>query len=222
MSKSPARVCYTLLGDGSSDQCLRRIIDWTIKGYYSHSDLELDARVADFRYLKSPPKGLADRITRALREFPCDILFVHRDAEGETREKRVLEIEGFLSGADMPGNPFPVPLVPVRMTEAWLLISEFAIRMASDNPKGNMPLKMPRVSRLEAIPDPKTILKDLLVSASGKTGRRRQRFEQDLSKRIHFVAEHIDDFSPLRSLSAFQAFEQSAHKACQYAAQKSA
>jgi hypothetical protein len=36
-----------------------------------------------------------------------------------------------------------IPVVPVRMTEAWLLADEFAIRSAPGNPNGTQSLDLP-------------------------------------------------------------------------------
>ena len=93
------------------------------------------------------------------------------------------------------------------MTEAWLLIDASAIRRAADNPNGKVSLDLPLTAKLEQVPDPKKVLDRALVVASEKSGRRLKRFERDLSFRRQRVAALIDDFSPLRELDAFRAFE---------------
>jgi hypothetical protein len=91
------------------------------------------------------------------------------------------------------------------MQEAWLLFDELAIRTAADNPRGRMPLDLPLPERLEEIPNPKDMLWRSLLSASGlRPGRLRRFFP---APRIHRLAELIEDFSPLRRLSAFEALE---------------
>jgi hypothetical protein len=109
-----------------------------------------------------------------------------------------------------------VPIIPVRMTEAWLLIDEAAIRRAADNPNGAVPLDIPPVARLESLPDPKATCDALLISASEKSGRRRKMFTRDseLAARRTRIAELIDDFSPLNQLSAFRAFCDRVEVAC--------
>jgi hypothetical protein len=146
-------------------------------------------------------------MARALYEYPCDILFVHRDAEREPREKRLAEIRRAAGDA---GVPVFIPVVPVRMTEAWFLIDERAIRQAAGNPNGETALQLPKVASLEKVPDPKKLLRDSLIRASEKTGRRLQQFERDLGERAQRVAELIEDFSPLRQLAAFKDFEKDA------------
>lgn len=87
------------------------------------------------------------------------------------------------------------------MTEAWLLFDEAAIRRAAGLPSGRMPLDPPPAPRWEELPDPKAVLHDRLLRATGKAGRHLHRFRPD--RAVHRVAELIDDFSPLLALSAF-------------------
>ncbi len=91
------------------------------------------------------------------------------------------------------------------MTEAWLLFDEDAIRFASGNPNGKVRLGLPPLSSLESKPDPKQLLHEYLIAASELSGRRRKSF--DPKTKVHLVARSLDDFSPLRQLSAFRALE---------------
>jgi hypothetical protein len=147
---------------------------------------------------------LTERIRKAVQSFPCDVLFVHRDAEREAPARRYEEIEEAVSEV---GVEPAVCIVPVRMTEAWLLIEEPAIRRAAGNPNGSGALKLPSLQRLESIPDPKETLHEALLAASESNGRRLKQFRRDLPMLKHRVSELIEDFSPLRRLSAFQQFE---------------
>ena len=101
------------------------------------------------------------------------------------------------------------------MTEAWLLISDEAIRHAADNPHGTCSLPLPVIRRLESLPDPKAALHQCLLAASEKRGRRLDQFRRDLPYRVHRVAEMIADYSPLRQLDAFSRFEQDTRAALQ-------
>jgi len=94
------------------------------------------------------------------------------------------------------------------MQEAWFLFDEPAIRAAAENPHGTQPLGIPALGQLEALPDPKTLLVEILKRASGLQGRHLERFKH--RRAAHRLAELIDDFSPLRTLSAFRAYEAAA------------
>ncbi len=166
--------------------------------------------MADFRHVMEPPTGLVARIRASVKQYPCDLLFIHRDAEAERREARVEEIRAVSETAAVPEY---VPVVPVRMTEAWLLIDEHAIRLSADNPNGTNPLPLPAIGRLETIPDPKRVLHECLLEACDLARRRREQFRRRIGERVQRVAFVIDDFRPLERLSAFRAFRNATRQA---------
>jgi hypothetical protein len=200
---------FTLLSDDSSDQMLIPVLKWLLQ----QQGLQQDRRFAwaDLRRLPSPPKSLHDRIKTALDLYPCDLLFIHRDAEREALQVRRGEIEVAIqaTGSTVQATGSTVPphvcVIPVRMTEAWLLIDEEALRRAAGNPNGRTPLKLPSITQLENIPNPKDELHRLLKDASELTGRRLRQF--NVQERARRLADLIEDFSPLRQLSAFQELE---------------
>lgn len=195
---------YTLITDGPSDRALLPILTWVLR---EKGDVRLvQSEWADLRGLPEPPQGLRERILSAIDLFPCDLLFVHRDAEREDPETRYREILNAIQEATKRSFQVPtVCVVPVRMTEAWLLLDEPAIRLAAGNPNGKNPLDMPDLSIIEQDPDPKSLLFQILRDASGLTGRRLKKFNT-AECRIR-ITELISDFSPLRQLNAFQRLE---------------
>jgi hypothetical protein len=156
---------------------------------------------ADLRMLPTPPRSLAERVRTAVEIYPCDLLFIHRDAEREPREVRVREIQQQIGTLGAPA----ICIVPVRMQEAWLLFDEKALRRAAGNPNGRTSLALPEIEEVEQIPDPKELIHGMLRQASELPSRRLRRFNSAAA--IHRLAELIDDFSPLRALPAFQALE---------------
>ncbi|MBI1916369.1 MAG: hypothetical protein HYS12_16800 [Planctomycetes bacterium] len=200
---SPLR--YTLVTDGSSDRALLPIINWVLQSIPASGERGFIGQWADLRNVQRTAAGLRGRIVEALRLYPCDILFVHRDAEAserEVRQQRCQEIQ-----TAMEGHPIPyVSLVPVRMTEAWLLIDAAAICRAADNPNSRARIALLALRRLEQESDPKALLHTFLIEASEKRGRRRDQFRRELPWRCARVAELITDFSPLQQLQAFAEF----------------
>ena len=189
----------TLVADGSSDRALLPIIQWTVR---QHSDAAMVIAWADLARMPTRPTALNARIAHAIDLYPCDLLFVHRDAERDPRSTRVAEITAACAGSGAGGV---VPVVPVRMTEAWLLFDESVIRNAAGNPLGTVRLRLPRVKSLERVPDPKEILHQALLTASELGARRRDRF--DVRWAANRVASLAEDFSPLRLLPSFRSFE---------------
>jgi len=192
---------YTLLPDGPADRALLPILTWVLR---HHLNAASQPAWADLRRLPRPPRNLDERIEKSVDLYPCDLLFVHRDAEREAHDVRIDEIRQAI--ARIPDWRVPtVCLVPVRMQEAWLLFDDVAIRHAAGNPNGRQVIRPPSISTVEDISDPKELLASLLRSASGLTGRQLKQF--NVPKAAARVAEFIDDFSPLRLLPAFSALE---------------
>lgn len=188
----------TLLADGSSDRVLEPVLRWLLD---IHCPDVTELQFAE--YLPGNPKGLAARIVTALDQYPCGLLFVHRDAEAirpEARQREIVE-----AWQSQTGGRHLVTIIPVRMTEAWLLLDEAAIRSASGNPNGAMPLKLPGAARLESLTDPKESLFEALRTASGRAAGRLKAFSPEA--RRHRVAELMTSYEPLRALPSFLRLE---------------
>ncbi len=150
---------------------------------------------------------MADRIRIAVEIYPCDLLFIHRDSDKQPPELRYSEIGSAIRELEASGFSIPhLCVVPIRMTEAWLLIDEPAIRRAAANPNGTHDLHIPKPKHLEDLPDPKSRLHDTLREATGKHGRRRASF--DVREAAGLVPGFIASFAALRQLSAFARLEE--------------
>ena len=195
---------YTLLSDGSSNKALMPILTWLLQEHLHDSAIQ--AAWADLRCLPNPPSIMSKRIQCSIDLYPCDLLFVHRDAENELSNNRFSEINKAVEEAKAVTEvPPAVCVVPVRMLEAWLLFDLDAIRRAAGNPHGRQSLNLPNLHNLEHLPSPKEYLHQLLRDASGLRGRRLRSFNQNSA--VHRIPEYIEDFSPLRTLPAFRSLE---------------
>ena len=194
----------TLLSDGSADRALIPVVRWVLREIKGLVPARIE--MADLRRLPSPPKALQDKIIKAIEFYPCNLILIHRDAETQSSEVRYREIASALDQIASDGTRLPyICIVPIRMHEAWLLFDIKAIRNASGNPNGKVRLKLPNLRTLERLPDPKSVLYELIESASELTGRRKKKLK--LAKCASRVADNISDFSPLRRLSAFTRLE---------------
>jgi len=195
---------YTLLCDGPADKALMPILTWLLQQHLSNWAIQ--PHWADLRRLLQPPKELHKRIQISLELYPCDLLFVHRDAEAEPLEDRLTEIS---EAVDKAGTDTEIPpsigVVPVRMTETWLLFDITAIREASGNPNGTVSLDLPRLPNIENLSDPKEKLHSLMREATELGARRRKQF--DVNSAVLRIPEYIQDFSPLRRLPAFSSLD---------------
>ena len=192
---------YTLRADGPTDAMLMPILRWIL--VRALPEVELQGSFADPRVF---PPGTARRLVPSIRSavdlYPCDLLFVHRDAEGEDPNSRVREIAAAMEDVSRVASVRSISVIPVRMSEAWLLIDEAALRRAAGNPNGKSPLSLPSMKNLENLPDPKAELHSLLRAACELRGRRLKSFRPE--DRIPLLSDLILDYSPLRKLTAFQ------------------
>lgn len=205
-----SRLRYTLVSDGPSDRALMPILDWLLR---ETGGVEAIApQWADFS-IGEKPRNLRDRLKFALQRFPCDLLFVHRDAEKQDSQMRYDEIQD--AAKDLPEAliPFLVCVVPVRMQEGWLLFDEGAIRNAAGNPNGQVVLNLPKMTTVETISDPKGILHNQLKAASGLRGRRLKSFS--VSGAAALVTQYASNFSQLRALPAFRHLESDIRLLCE-------
>ncbi len=185
---------YALVADGPTDRVLRHVIDWSVR------DLFPAAVIREPGFVGRGGADLRATILEARRRHEPDVVIVHRDAEREDPATRRSEI----TAADAEATP----VVPVRMTEAWLLIDERALRRAAGNPTGRTELGLPAVRRLEDVADPKETLHAALLAAADLAGpRRRRRFARQMPDRIDRLGALIATFAPLRCLPAFRDYE---------------
>lgn len=188
------------LADGPSDEPLSDHLE-TLCAAHGH---EVRITAPDLRRL---PERIGLKVESRLRyilgqDATYDIVFVHRDAEGQDAAVRRQEIADAVAAVQcmIPA----VPVVPVRMTEAWLLLDEQAIREVAGRPGGTVDLDLPRASTVESIPDPKQRLREALVAASQLHGRRLEAFKQRFSDHRRQLLERLDHSGPITALSAWQ------------------
>ena len=194
----------TLLADGSSDKVLVPILDWAIRQHLAN--IPSLVIFGDLRKLPNPPRSLKDRMQAVLKYYPCDIMFVHRDAERDTIEARENEIaEACQNLENITFRKDAVAVIPVRMTEAWLLFDEDSIKVAAGNPNNNSSLLLPSPQQAERLSNPKAVLYEKIREASALQGRKLAKLK--IPQRVHVLVDNIEDFSPLRQLSAFQKLE---------------
>lgn len=186
---------YSLLSEGSSDELLLPVIDWSIQ--------RLGHQVIAAEHAYFPGLPLEQKIPQILSDYPMsDILIIHRDGDGAGLDKRLEEIKSTIHD-DV--NVW-APIIPVRMTEAWFLHNEGAIRKAAGNPNGKTPLDLPGKKTWEKIADPKDVLVEKLMVATEAKGRRLKRKRKEIWAMRRQLLLSVKDFSPLIGLTAFDQF----------------
>lgn len=188
---------FVLVCEGSSDAALVRHIE-RLLAQCGCSNPRGDAFHRGSR--------IAEKIQEAVKlSSDLDMLFVHRDANNAGAQARHLEIEKAVENA-LPTRGRWVAVVPVRMTEAWLLLDQAAIRRVVGKPDGRQPLDLPSPKRVERVPDPKDMLKRAMLAAVATTGRRRRKFKQEFPRLRRSLLEDLPVGGKLESLPSWRAF----------------
>ena len=187
------------LGEGTSDGGIaghvRRIA--TEQGF----DVVITDPLTD--RLPPPPRKTIQGKLQAIKDLggEYDLLVVHRDADRDGRLHRLDEITKAVTQV-MPSVAY-VPVIPIRMTEAWLLLDEKSIRLVAGNPNGRKTLNLPAASRAESVPDPKELLRTALVRASELSGRRLDKFKARFNSHRHQLLERIEPDGPINQVRSW-------------------
>ncbi len=147
-------------------------------------------------------------ISERLSNLLPDIVAVSVDAN-EKRQVRTLHLtmkdQQTYTASSKNLATVLICVIPVRMTEAWLIANAKPIRLAVGNPNGAEVLDLPTFKDIESSPDPKEILFAALKTACGRNARRQARFNPHGYR--HRVSELTEDLAPLRRLASFKHLE---------------
>lgn len=195
------KVRFLLISEGSSE---RPLVEHLQVLCVRAGAEEASGNAPDLSRLPSPPgRRLDEKIAALLSNEPApDILFVHRDADRSGRAARVAEIES--AALELGPRSIPVPIIPVRALEAWLLVDEAAIRRVVANPRGKDALSLPALAQVEAEADPKRVLQEALAVASGRSGRRLKQVRKDFPAHRAQLLEQLEVDGPVTELSAWR------------------
>lgn len=190
------------VGEGSSDSGITAHIRRIVTDH-GHSAVITDPLVDR---LPPPPRKTVTAKLQAVRDLggEYDLVVLHRDGDRKGRSLRLAEI-GSAVRQVMPDVPH-VPVIPIRMTEAWLLLDEAEIRHVAGSPNGTTPLKLPKAKNVESIADPKDLLRRTLAVASGLSGRRLDMFNKRFPQHRRQLLERINPDGPIRDVQSWRDF----------------
>ncbi|MET8837080.1 hypothetical protein ABZV78_24630 [Micromonospora sp. NPDC004540] len=187
------------VSEGTSDEPLAERIEWL----FLCQDVHVNLSRPDFSRLPKVAKDVASRVSAGLKLAggPVDLIVVHRDADNAGRHAREQEIQAAVR--TLRGTAELVPVIPVRMTEAWLLLDEAAIRQVAGNPRGRMRLGLPKPHEAESISDPKDRLRTCLLTAADETGRRREAVAKRFNQHRRQLLERLDPTGAVARLDSW-------------------
>jgi hypothetical protein len=189
------------VAEGTSDLPLAELVealflDHGVSVYLSKPDFTLLGKVA---------KDVKSKVSAGLTLLgaPVDVIVVHRDADNAGAAVRRQEIERAVIAAGAASAV--VPVIPVRMTEAWLLLDEAVIRHVAGNPAGRTSLNLPKVHEVETVADPKEVLRQCLLRAADATGRRREGVARRFNQHRRQLLERLNRNGAITRLAGWNA-----------------
>jgi hypothetical protein len=170
------RIHFVLVAEGGSDEGLIGPLENLC---IDCGATEVTGTAPDFGRLRhSVGHAVLDKVRAAVELEPsANLFFIHRDADSPDPAPRYLEIAEVVASASL-GEAW-VLVVPVRETEAWLLLDERRIRQVAGKPNGKGMLNLPATAHTEGVANPKERLKAALAAASELSGRRLKKFKSE-------------------------------------------
>lgn len=182
------RIRFVFIGEGSSDTALVPHLEelCILAGAE-----EATGVAPDLSRLPEPVgKTVEAQLRAVLRLEPeAKVVFVHRDANGAGPELRREEVARAVASVQVPRH---VAVVPVQELEAWMLLDEVEIRRVAENPRGRVPLDLPKPSQVETIRNPKEVLNEAILLASEQTGRRREKIKKRFGRNRRILLQRLD------------------------------
>lgn len=108
-----------------------------------------------------------------------------------------LEVDGFKNLVDFNVDKESVAIVPVQEMEAWLLLDESAIKRVAGRPTNPVNLHLPSALTIESVANPKEILQEAIIIASGTSGRRLERLRADFGHHRRLLLQWLPTYGPL-------------------------
>ncbi|MFI6321305.1 hypothetical protein ACIBG8_27465 [Nonomuraea sp. NPDC050556] len=189
------------IAEGSSDAPLASIVETLL----AKRGVALRLSTPDFDRLGKVRKDVRSRVEAGIRlmgDAQPDVVVVHRDADNIGAEERRREIQAAIQAIGY-SNPL-IPVIPVRMTESWLLLDAQAIRQVAGNPRGRMDLCLPKTREAEMLADPKSYLRECLLKAADVKGRRREGFSKRFTQHRRQLLDRLDCDGEVAKLGSWQ------------------
>jgi hypothetical protein len=204
-------VALGLFAEGTSDQqFLQRIIFRAVhqKAVEIHKGA-VEVQDSFVSGLEFKSEHRAQRVFEAFGKFldqgALDLLFIHADGDNDSRRalaERISPSIARIEQAQFAGAFAIVPVIPVRMTEAWALADAKALQsvLGTTLAPSDLGLTDHILRSLETIADPKAVLREVMQRSGAQKGRRREySIPRGLADRI--------DLANLRKLYSYSRFE---------------
>lgn len=205
------QLTLALYAEGATEECfLPILIQRTAEEITLNlANSTVDVLEVDTWHISPPaPKKAAERIAKAIAETQgYHALIIHADADHPTREHALDErIKPGIKRAhadvlDTARLQELVPLIPIKMTEAWMLADSKALREVIGTNIASLGTPE-RPHQVEAVTNPKQTFAKIVQEATKDRGKRRKIEVKDLYEPLSASI----DLSQLRKVPSYQQF----------------
>lgn len=213
-----------LAAEGTTDiRFLTSIVKRTLNEVaFQESRYNIDIYVNDIDVSKSGlsfTEYVANASREGVRQFGMMALAIHTDADTNTYEERfknkILPTQEYLNNIeDEDICKLLIPIIPVRMTEAWMLADKQLLKNEIGTTKSDSELGINRDP--EAFSDPKEVIENAIRIAMQDYPKRRRRL--NISELYSIIGDKLStaELSRLESYRNFRAEVRNAYRAFDY------
>lgn len=213
-----------LAAEGTTDiRFLTGIVKRTLNEVaFQESRYNIDIYVNDIDVSKSGlsfTEYVANASREGVRQFGMMALAIHTDADTNTYEERfrnkILPTQEYLNNIeDEDICKLLIPIIPVRMTEAWMLADKQLLKNEIGTTKSDSELVINRDP--EAFSDPKEVIENAIRIATQDYPKRRRRL--NISELYSIIGDKLStaELSRLESYRNFRAEVRNAYRAFDY------
>lgn len=192
---------FALIGEGTSDLNLANHLETLLveKGFE-----EVSGIAPDLRQLPTPPGNSVAEKAAAIEEHFSEInlIFVHRDADNAGYDARREEISQQTEGCQSS----IIPIIPVKMIEAWLLCDIEKIGTIIGIQADRRPNSAPKIRNIEKLADPKKALEDIICELANARGRKLDKLKSNFYQHRARICQELETGGPVKHLPSYQKF----------------
>jgi hypothetical protein len=204
-----------LFTEGSTDvRFLSSIVERTLLdiAFECTGDIETDLKIIDF---DKSGRGFVDQVLQASKlgyeKYSMMILFVHTDSDNNLDslvfDTKIIPAQNILSKMDdLSYCKHLVAIVPIQMTESWMLADKKLLKEEIGINKSDAELGLN--SNPETVSNPKKLIQDIIRLSKEELTKRKRRRGLDIADLYQIIGQKIE-LDKLDTLPSFVKFKNS-------------
>ena len=162
-----------------------RFLENVIRRSFEFIVLDCNSQIEVYppEYLRKKGENFVEQVVNIVKKYPYfHVICIHSDADSPDIEDRLKNnFEPVFAAVEEFGNDVCknlVTIIPVQMTEAWMLADLDLLKEKIGTSKSNRDLGLPnRIKSVENLADPKAVIKEALRVAQLDQPRRRKKLK---------------------------------------------